>query len=323
MGRMTDVIDPTHCFPWHVLGTGAIGGLFACKLQSAGLQIAAIPSQRPDTEPTALTLTLEENSHAVRYSLPLDQQQPIHQLLLTTKAHQTASAMRCIEHRLMPRAIIVVLQNGLGTQDWLNHRWPDLQIVAGTTTEGANRPDGKYFIRHAARGTTCLGPWRDQDQDACEHVMKQWKSLELNLEYDANIRQRLWEKLVMNCAINPLTALLGCRNGALLEQVETVEIMRKIVNEVAELMRERNLAVDANALFGKVQRAAHSTDTNISSMLQDHRARRCTEIDFINGFVVREATALRLSCPINARLTALVEQQRNFTVAQLVSELSI
>lgn len=310
-----------HSPEWHILGLGAIGGLIACRMQAAGWHVSASPS-RHHPQTTSRPLTLEEHGTIQTFAIPVRDDTRIERLLLTTKAQQSEAAMRQIQHRLSDHAVVVVLQNGLGIQAWLSQQWPRLQIVAGTTTEGANRPTPQH-IRHAGDGTTWLGPWRECDEDASRAVCEQWQALPMQTTYDQAIIVRLWEKLVMNCAINPLTALLNCRNGELREHSETRYIMEKIVQEVCALMQASGLPADAETLYQKVLEVSGRTGANISSMLQDQRAGNATEIAYINGFVSRQSTALGVSAPINQRLVELMEERRFLPSNELTTRLGL
>lgn len=302
---------------WHILGLGAMGGLFACRLQAAGIPVVACPSPSHSDHRT-VSLTLEEQGVETAHVIPVDADGAITHLLLATKAQQSETALRGVEHRLQRDAIVVVLQNGLGIQDWLQAHWPHLQIVAGTTTEGVNRPT-PYHLRHAGYGTTWLGPWRSTDESAAQAVWSAWQSLSLQLAYDPAIAARLWHKLVMNCAINPLTALLDCRNGALAGQTETQQVMRAVVDEVSMLMKYCGHAADADQLYQKVLEVSHSTGANISSMLADQRSGRATEIDYINGYVTRASREHGLAAPVNQWLAECVVVRRRFTAASLLA----
>lgn len=313
---MTTLSSSSHQ-QWHVLGLGAIGGLFACRLQAAGIPVMACPSPSHSNHP-AVNLTLEEHGVETTYVIPVDAKGPITHLLLTTKAQQSEAALRGVEHRLQRDTVVVVLQNGLGVQNWLQAHWPHLHIIAGTTTEGVNRPT-THHLRHAGYGTTWIGPWRTIDEHAAQAVASAWQPLSLNLAYDPAIATRLWEKLVMNCAINPLTALLDCRNGALAGQTETQQVMRAVVDEVSRLMQYCGQAADADRLYQRVIEVSHSTGANISSMLADQRSGRATEIDYINGYVSRASREHGLSAPVNRWLVECVVARRRFTAASLLA----
>jgi 2-dehydropantoate 2-reductase len=292
---------------WHILGAGAIGGMMACRWQHAGVDVRIIP--RDSRYQSHRQLIFQQGDNQLTCDVPVDGLEPIHRLLLTTKAQHGVTAVRAIAHRLAPDGIIVVMQNGLGMHeqilDLLSGALAGISLVAASTTEGANRPSPDQIV-HAGTGTTALGPWRNRDSAAARVTMQAFMAAGLTVVEDPCIRQRLWEKLVMNCAINPLTALLDCRNGDLLHLPGIPEVMDRVVREVVAVMQAEGLTADAAAQCQKTRQVAQATAANVSSMCTDYRAGRETEIDSINGELVRRAEARGIPAPANTLLLRAV-----------------
>jgi 2-dehydropantoate 2-reductase len=116
----------------------------------------------------------------------------------------------------------------------------------------------------------------------------------------------VWGKLLVNVGINALTALTGFKNGQLLDYPETARLMEKLVSEAAEVARRKGIHIEENPI-DKVRKAAEATRENRSSMGQDFDHRQRTEIDAINGAVVREAQPLGIPVPFNQAVTDLVK----------------
>ena len=289
---------------WHILGPGAIGSLFACYLQQSGLRVYLI-DRNGISAPR--TIDLVEGDHRVAHHFEGDDNhQPIHQLLVTVKAHQTATALKSVSARLASGAIVLLLQNGMGTWLEAEPHIRDSVMLLGTTTEGANRPIPNQ-VNHAGRGETHIGALEPSQQPIAEAVCQQWSGLSLQLAADADIRSRLWRKLAINCAINPLTAIYDCPNGELLQKPAALSQMQAICNEVETVM---SLALErkSDGLYALAKSVAERTGENISSMLQDVRKRQPTEIDFITGYLLREAERLGTHCPHNEALYKQVKQ---------------
>jgi 2-dehydropantoate 2-reductase len=111
---------------------------------------------------------------------------------------------------------------------------------------------------------------------------------------------------VVNAGINALTALTGFKNGQLLDYPETARLMERLVFEAAQVARKKGVHIEEDPIE-KVRKAAEATRENRSSMGQDFDHRRRTEIDAINGAVVREAQALGIPAPFNQAVTDLVK----------------
>jgi 2-dehydropantoate 2-reductase len=116
----------------------------------------------------------------------------------------------------------------------------------------------------------------------------------------------VWDKLLINVGINALTALTGLKNGQLLDYPETLRLMEALVSEAVEVARGKGIRIEG-APIDKVKAVADATRENRSSMGQDFDHRRRTEIDAINGAVVREAERLGISVPYNQMITDLIK----------------
>lgn len=301
---MTTPLSPSSpSAPWHVLGAGAIGGLQALRMAARGQAVELVAR---DDAPTR-TLVLREGDQ--EYAHPFVQRRPgatgpVTRLLVATKSQQTAAALAPVLADLAPGAMVVLLQNGMGAEDALLARRPDLHVLLAITTDGVFRP-GRDTLVLAGRGDTLLGPLRPADASLARAT-----AAALDMAFAPDIVQRRWLKLAVNCALNPLTALHRCRNGELLDRPDALATMREVCAEVAAVMRAEGLAADSGALFDLACETARRTAANLSSMRVDADAGRETEIRFLNGFVAARGAVHDLPTPANARLVAAVEALR-------------
>lgn len=296
MNHADDTSSIAPASPWHVLGAGAIGGLWALRLAARGLPVHLLA--HGDTAPQR-RLTLQDGerqqteifTQCDAYSCG-----PIAQLLVTTKAHATAPALEPLLSRLNRGMPVLLLQNGMGVDDWLCRERPDLRVLTAITTDGVFRRDRDTLVL-AGQGETLLGAMRAQDNDSALRI-----AAELGMTFAPDIRQRRWLKLAMNCAINPLTARYRCRNGELLHNAEALACMREVCAEIACVMTAEGLPAEADMLYRLACDTAAKTAGNISSMRADVDAGRETEIRFLNGYVLGRAQAHALPAPMNAAL---------------------
>ena len=141
---------------WHVLGAGAMGCLFAARLQDSGCDITLVVR---DTRPDPVALVLEDGEDAREMKFPTTtaaDRAPISHLLVTTKAYDVVDAVSSLAHRLDRDSQVLLLANGLGFASELSGRYPWLAPYCGTTTEGAYRVSS-FRIRHAGHGATRIG----------------------------------------------------------------------------------------------------------------------------------------------------------------------
>lgn len=236
---------------------------------------------------------------------------PIDYLLITTKAHQTAAALRPLVPRLHQHSSIVVLQNGLQGFTDAQTILSNHLLLAATTTEGVNRPAAQHWV-HAGSGTTWLGPLQGDAQQLEAHATRWLNAMQLgglDAQFDPQIRQRLWRKLLINSAINPLTVIFDCPNGELLIKPEAHALLVTLCQEANTVMAAQPGLQPLTDPVAEVEIVAQQTARNLSSMLQDARKGTDTEIDAINGFLVNQAILAGIPCATHQWVIDQVRQR--------------
>ncbi|AMS23532.1 2-dehydropantoate 2-reductase [Pseudomonas synxantha] len=292
--------------PWHILGAGSLGTLWATRLARAGVPVRLIlrNEARLASYRAGQGLTLVEHGVEHTYAVigeTAESPEPIHRLLVACKAYDAQRAIAQLQPRLAPDAELILLQNGLGSQDAVAAQVPSARCIYASSTEGAFR-DGDWRVVFAGHGYTWLGDanhptpplWLDDLQAA--GIPHQWAT---------DILTRLWRKLALNCAINPLTVLYQCRNGGLQDhQCEVATLCA----ELAELLECCGQPAAAKDLHSEVERVIQATAANYSSMYQDVANARRTEISYLLGYACQAAARHRLVLPHLQQLQArLVE----------------
>ncbi len=287
---------------WLVLGAGAIGGLWALRLAAAGHPVTLLGRQAAPTR----RLVLEDGNHSLSHDFPcLDHRRAqlpaAERLLVATKAGATADALAPLLPALPATLPLVLLQNGMGQEAALLAARPDLVLLPAITTAGVFCRDADTRVL-AGAGQTRIGALDAAQQPLADTIAREWQAAGLATSAVTDIAAQRWQKLAVNCAINPLTVRFRCRNGALLDNPEALALMEAVCAEVAAVMQAEGLAASGDALFASAQAVAAATAANTSSMLADAEAGRATEIDFLNGHVLRCAARHGIACPVNAAL---------------------
>jgi len=292
---------------WHVLGAGSLGTLWAARLARAGLPVRLILRDpgRLASYQTANGLTLVEQGVAHTYPVvgeTSDSPGPIHRLLVACKAYDAQEAVAQLEHRLVPDAELILLQNGLGSQDAVAAQLPQARCIFASSTEGAFR-ESDWRVVFAGHGYTWLG-------DARHPTPPLWlddlQAAGIPHEWSTDILTRLWRKLALNCAINPLTVLYQCRNGEL--QAHQCEVAT-LCAELADLLECCGQPAAAEDLQSEVERVIQATAANYSSMYQDVAGARRTEISYLLGYACQAAARHQLSLPHLQQLQARLVRQ--------------
>jgi 2-dehydropantoate 2-reductase len=280
---------------WHVLGAGSLGTLWATRLARAGVPVRLIvrDATRLQAYQAAGGLTLVEHGAATTWNIPgetVDSAEPINRLLVACKAYDAEQAVARLAPRLAPGAELILLQNGLGSQDAVATQVPQARCICASSTEGAFR-EGDWRVVFAGHGYTWLG-------DAGHPVAPIWlddlDAAGIPHEWSTDILTRLWRKLALNCAINPLTVLHDCRNGGL--QDHHCEVAT-LCGELTELLERCGQPAAAENLQPEVERVIHATAANYSSMYQDVMNQRRTEISYLLGYACKVAARHQVNLP--------------------------
>ncbi|MGJ7470871.1 2-dehydropantoate 2-reductase [Kosakonia cowanii] len=286
-----------------VLGCGALGQLWLTALCKQGHEVQGwlrIP------QPYCSVNLVEEDGTIFNESLTANDPDFLARsdlLLVTLKAWQVSDAVKGLVASLSPATPVLLLHNGMGTVEELKSL-PN-PLLMGTTTHAARR-DGNVII-HVASGITHIGPARAQDGEF-SYLADTLQMALPDVAWHNTIRPALWRKLAVNCVINPLTALRDCKNSDLRDAPEEIE---KIAREVAAVIEREGHHISADELIAYVHQVIESTAENISSMLQDVRAMRHTECDYITGYLLRRARAHGIAVPENARLFDLIKRKES------------
>jgi 2-dehydropantoate 2-reductase len=268
----------------HILGAGSIGLMLAAHL-SRIVPVTLI--RRPGQTAPELRLRFREADQETTLILPQRSagslEAPVRRVIVCTKAQDALSAVEGIAGFLAEDSKLLLLQNGMGSQEAIVSRFPALSIHAASSTEGAYREPPETVV-HAGRGITRIGRMNGEAFD----WTALFKSAGLKAEQAEPIAWHLANKLRINCLINPLTVLYDCRNGALLENPESLARMGRLGEEADAVLSAAGFSFDEPA-FDTAVRVARSTADNLSSMLQDARAGRSLELPYMNGYLLRLA----------------------------------
>jgi len=294
-------LNPPH---WHILGAGALGCLFASLLQRAGTPVTLLLRSGRGADTALLRVETGDGGHRCECPVaPVSDAGHIGHLLVTTKAGDVVPAMRALAHRLDRHSQVLLLANGMGFAEVLTDTLPGPRWYLGTTTEAAYRL-APFHIRHAGRGVTRLGrpglreapPW-----------FATWALAVNPSRWEERIEEALWQKLAINCAINPVTALHRCCNGELARRPALTALLGQLCDEIRQVSLAAGFGTATQDLPALVDGVIAATAANRSSMLQDIEAGRSTEIDYITGHLVALARRLGVPVPANEALLAEVK----------------
>ena len=218
---------------------------------------------------------------------------------VTVKSYDTENVAK--ELSKVDCGTVVSLQNGIGNEEILM-KYLD-RVLGGVATYASNLVDYGW-IEFAGVGETFIGELNGVMSRDVIRVVDLLRSVGIKAYAVEDIVRRKWIKTVINSVINPITAILKIRNGEILKYKELWELALRVLNEGERVLRGMGFYED---LEGILKNVIYKTERNKSSMLQDVERGKRTEIDFINGAIVRKAEELGLDAPYNRALMLLIK----------------
>ncbi|MHA1150041.1 MAG: ketopantoate reductase family protein [Promethearchaeota archaeon] len=309
-----------------ILGAGSIGSLFGGRLAALSserfnLKITFICRKRnaEAINQNGLIFKFQEKEMILTNILAVDDATSLEShifdyLFLSTKAYDSAATLEEYKMFVNTCKSLVILQNGIGNEEIVSEYCEKSKIIRCVTTEGAALRSAGHLI-HTGLGFTKIGfPFIQQK----ELIKAQRSRVELlhellslagfNTYISNDIIGDCWEKVFVNIGINPFGALTRLKNGDLLKSEALKELMAEAVREATKVAKKKGIFLPDRDYIKIMFDVARKTAENQNSMLQDILKQKKTEIDFINGRIVKYAKDLNIDVPINALLTALVER---------------
>lgn len=213
-----------------------------------------------------------------------------------------------LKTHLSKETYLICFQNGIGHEKILAEVLGRNQLLLAVTTEGARR-EGPVTVIHTGHGVTYIGPSvKTADFADSKHILlaQLFEDAGFQIMMSKNMDIRIWSKLIINAVINPLTAILRVKNGELLNSPWTRSLMHDLYQEARTLAIAKSVQLP-DELWDTILGVCEATRLNHSSMLQDIEVSRGTEIDYINGSLVRMAKELNLELPTHQTVYQLVK----------------
>lgn len=289
-----------------VIGSGALATLFAARLSAAGYTVLMLASWENGLRALkangARTITTEGREHAfpVRVTSDPAQCKGVRQALVLVKAWQTERAAGQLEQCLAKDGVALTLQNGIGNREKLIQRLGRRRVAVGVTTTGATLL-GPGLVREAGEGVISLGT-----QAILAPLDGALTRAGFTIRNVPDTESLIWGKLIVNAAINPLTALLRIPNGELLARPSARALMGMLAQEAAAVASAKGIQLPFKNVIQAAEEVARKTADNHSSMYQDVMRGAQTEIDAICGAITRIGQKNSVPTPINRACWYLV-----------------
>ncbi|MFH1061281.1 MAG: 2-dehydropantoate 2-reductase [Candidatus Omnitrophota bacterium] len=227
-------------------------------------------------------------------------------VILSVKSYDTEAAIKTIESLLVKDTNVLSLQNGLGNIEMISELVDKDQVLGGVTSNGATLiTDG--HIRFCGKGETVIGKIGGRLTVPMRAIRELFNKAGFSTRLSKDINGIIWSKLIINVGINALSALTRLPNGQLIESPGTREILSLVVTEAVKIAKKKRIKLIYDDPIQKVESVCKATAGNLCSMLQDVLKKRKTEVDYINGAIVRQGKSLSIPTPANMILTDLIK----------------
>jgi 2-dehydropantoate 2-reductase len=285
-----------------VMGAGAVGAYYGGMLASAGYRVTLIGRPQHVEVMRRVGLLLERQAKEfvnLNASTEPDAVHGAQLVLFSVKSSDTEAAGKAMAPYLDRNAAVLTLQNGVDNAERLAATLGREVIPAVVYV--AVEMAGPGHVRHHGRGELVIGRGKGS-----EEIVAAFGNAGIKVEISDNVAGALWAKLIVNCAYNALSAITQLSYGRLVEGPGIPEVMRDVVDECLGVAQALDVQVPGD-MHEAVRRIAQTMPGQRSSTAQDLSRKKKTEIDHLNGFVVRKGEALGVRTPVNRTLLALVK----------------
>jgi 2-dehydropantoate 2-reductase len=294
-----------------VLGAGAIGSLFGGLLSEAGLEVTLIgrPPHIEAIREHGLRIDAVKGKKIIRISAETDVSAvkgEVDIVLCTVKAYDTKQAAADAKALMNGESLFVCMQNGLDVEKEAADTLGEANVVRGVTNNGALIIKPGY-VKHTGVGDTLIGLPNKRLMVKMEKLTQALNRAGLPTKITDDISRVVWSKVLINLGINAIGAITRLRNGDLLLSHDLMDLMRSAIEEGLTVAEGLKISFRDEDIISKTYQIARATAQNKNSMLQDVEKGRRTEIDFINGAIVRLGKRIGVPTPINDALTALIK----------------
>lgn len=292
-----------------MVGAGSVGGFFGAQLARSNPNVSFLlrPKTLAAVEQHGLTIRSSSGTFTVRPPVAADASRlPRPDLIiLGVKAYDLDEVMAQIEPVMTDRTVILTLQNGIDTEDRLIARMKRDCVVGGVAFIYSKIVE-PGVIDHYKKGAVAVGELMGHESERLLKIRDVFASAGIPCQFSKDIRRSKWEKMCWNCVFNPITVLINDRVAKALDHPEMLRVIHQIVDEITAVSAAVKVPLPPDMPERVVKWTQEIRDIH-TSMYDDWKAGRPTEIDYLNGYIVRKGRELGIPTPVNEALTAMIK----------------
>ena len=294
----------------YMIGAGAMGGVYGGLLARAGYDVTLIDPREDHIrkiQSEGITIEGVLGTHVIRIPAQCDDAglQTADLAIIFTDSNSTRDAAKVAKHLLKPDGFALTLQNGIGNVEALTAELGRERVVAGVSMNSAANPAaGRSAYTNV--GMTSIGELDGRDTQRLKQVAEMLNKAGIPTEIIPDPMNWIWAKFVLNCGINALTAITGLRSGEIYRTPEVNVLQDRVIDEIMAVVERKKLKLPEKDPRKKIKDHCRIR-YNKPSMMQHIEQGRRTEIDSLNGALVREARVLGIATPYNEAVVAVVK----------------
>jgi 2-dehydropantoate 2-reductase len=294
-----------------VVGAGAMGSIFGSRFAQGGhetvlVDVAADLVEKINDDGVTIVRGEEEQTTSLPAISRPEADEPVDLVVFCVKCYHTDSAAELVRPLVGPDTVVASLQNGWGNGEVLASAYPSEQVVVGVTYNSGTVL-GLGRVAHPGVGPTTMGPYAGDSTAHAERLATALADGGLEAHVATPIRPEIWKKLILNAATLPTAALTGMHAGALTADPGMNALVSDTAREAVAVARALGYDIDEQERVDYIHGLLERAGPTRGSMLQDFEAGRRTEIDVINGAVVRAADEHGVPVPLNRAFVRLVK----------------
>ena len=292
-----------------MVGAGSVGGFFGARLARTNSNVSFLlrPKTLAAVKRNGLTIRSADETFTVRPHAAADARDlPRPDLIvLGVKAYDLVEVLTQIEPVLTDKTVILTLQNGIDTEDRLLEQLQRDCVIGGVAYIYSKIAE-PGVIDHYKKGAVAIGEFMGYESDRLLRIKDVFVSADIPCHLSKDIRRTKWEKMCWNCVFNPITVLIDDHVAKALDHSEMTGVIRQIVGEVAAISAAMKVPLPLD-MPERVVKATQEIRDIHTSMYDDWKAGRRTEIDSLNGFIVQKGREFGIPTPVNEALTAMIK----------------
>mmetsp|Transcript_54865 Transcript_54865/g.139038 ORF Transcript_54865/g.139038 Transcript_54865/m.139038 type:complete len:577 (-) Transcript_54865:317-2047(-) len=301
-----------------VLGCGAMGSIYAGLLASTGNEVWVVDVWQAHIDSIrerGLRVEGASGDRTVQLRATMNPDDigvgTADLVIIATKASGVASAAEVATKLLGPQGVILTIQNGLGAGDRIAQHVAPEKVLLGVASNFGASMKGPGHTQHASMNLICIGEMTGGVTERLQRVVDLWAAAGFTVKACPNINTVIWEKFICNCANSGSCTLTGMTVGEVQDNPGAWAVAVACAREAADVARAQGIPLS----FDNVEEFVHKFGSTVRaakpSMLQDHLAKRCSEIDAINGAVPVEAAKVGMSAPVNQIVADLIRARES------------